>query len=218
MSWVEFPQPGAGGIARREIFTEDGTWTKPDGLIGEQVWVTAIGGGGSGAVDGGNGGGSGQFVQRLPVDVEGVSSVAVTVGDGGEAVVEPGESTDGNPGQPSSFGALVSVSGATGIASGSNYDYGDGAPGMSQFSDTSPAGSPGGVFGSSGGFRNTSNRGAGAGGLAIDGSGVSGGSDSLLAATGGLGYGAGGGGSSSTSGTSGAGAPGVVMVEWIEEV
>ena len=55
---------GGGTIQKRELFTASGTWTKSPKLVGGSVFITAIGGGGSGAngvslSGGGDGGGCG---------------------------------------------------------------------------------------------------------------------------------------------------------------
>ena len=217
----DFMGGGGGLIVKRELFTSSGTWTKPADIIGEQVWVTMIGGGSAGngpSSTYANGGNSGQFVQRLPVNVASETSVSVTVGAGGV-----GSSTDGGAGGVSSFGALVSCSGGAAPVDSyrGNSDNSGGALGGLDYqnNDTVCEGtSPGGVFGGPPGL-SRSNIGAGAGGLVLDGSGTradqSGSSDF---AGGGSGYGAGSGAQDAGVADVDDGAPGAVMIEWLESV
>jgi hypothetical protein len=113
---IKFPdgsiQTVAAGAAdgkthKTQIFTANGTWTKPTGV--SSVFVTACGGGGGGSAkntgtstykSGGGGGGAGQCLVKIPVNVTG--DVAVTVGAGGAT---------GVAGVSSSFGALITASG-----------------------------------------------------------------------------------------------------------
>ena len=217
----DFMGGGGGLIVKRELFTANGTWTKPAGLKGGQVWVTMIGGGSAGngsSSTEANGGNSGQFVQRLPVNVASETSVSVTVGAGGV-----GTGAVGGAGGVSSFGALVSCSG--GVAPSALYrgnsDNSGGALGGLDFGSYGMViggTSPGGVFGGPPGLSRP-NIGAGAGGLVLDGSGTTAdqsGSNSF--AGGGSGYGAGSGGHDSGASDSDDGAPGAVMIEWLEAV
>ena len=89
-----------------QTFTSSGTWTKPDGCKTVKVTVTG-GGGGSATVTTNNsssgGGGAGGTAIKF-IDVSAVSSVTVTVGNGG------GVSSSGGT---SSFGAYCSATGGS---------------------------------------------------------------------------------------------------------
>ena len=97
-----------------QIFTADGTWTKPSGAsyVFVQVWGAGGAGGsqvgGSTPRAGGGGGGaySSQWFKASDLD----GTVSVTVGDGGLGV----EQVDGNDGDDSSFGTHVVSGGGKG--------------------------------------------------------------------------------------------------------
>ncbi|WP_009965311.1 glycine-rich domain-containing protein [Verrucomicrobium spinosum] len=106
-----------------QVFTADGTWTKPANASRAHIFVVGGGGGGgsgrrgvAGVTIGGGGGGAGGGVVSLPIDASILSdTVAVVVGTGGTGGPEPGaNTTNGNPGSAgtqSSFGAIVAVGG-----------------------------------------------------------------------------------------------------------
>jgi len=189
---------GGGLIVRRELFTASGTWTKSDDLVGDQVFITAIGGGGGGGGGSfGAGGGGGFFTVNFPVDVSGVSSEVVTIGSGGSG---------GSSGATTSFSSTLSLSG--------------GGPGFTDVRGGLGGTSGGGRGliggGSGGGYGAADAGGGGGGGKVLDASEISGASGNGNGGGGGYGYGSGGGGSGYSSG--GAGAPGAVLVEWLEKV
>lgn len=112
-----------------ELFTADGTWTKPDGIAGAYVYVVGAGGGGGSGIVGSyantyNGGGTGGGGGGVSYAFIGAASLgpteAVTVGAGGAggAAVGPSNSfLDGNTGSPggsSSFGAFLTAGGGGG--------------------------------------------------------------------------------------------------------
>ena len=216
----DFMGGGGGLIVKRELFTSSGTWTKSADIIGEQVWVTMIGGGSSGNTAGNPvGGTSGAYIARFPVDISGTSSETVTIGAGGAAVPYDGSNTevDGNAGSVSSFGAIVSLAGGLAPATDDTYtgtfttqNPGAGSSDSPRSPIPSTLGAP--IASSLG------QQGDGGSGLLLDASGTkagdaAGGTDSV----GGIGYGAGGGGTISYRG-SGAGADGAILVEWLESV
>ena len=214
MAWLEFQTASGGAILRRQLFTANGTWTKSDKIVGDQVFITAIGGGGSGnnSFDAW-GGCSGAYITRFPVDVSGTPSESITVGVGGALVNGAGTNTAGNAGAPSSFGNLVSVDGAVAASDSTIY--------VSSLNGQNPGGkflcSIPGFFGAAiAAYSGASDEDCGGSGLILDTSGKKGG-DAFRKQPGGNGYGAGGGGCNDNTIDSGAGAPGAVLVEWLEK-
>ena len=220
MAWLEFQTASGSAIIRRQLFTANGTWTKPDKIVGDQVFITAIGGGGSGNSSTSDlGGCSGAYITRLPVDISGTTSETITVGAGGLSVNGAGTNTAGNPGSPSSFGSFVSVDGA--VAAGYGAFYASSLSGQNPGCDTGEfLSSIPGVFGATIAAYVGGQSGLGGSGLLLDASGIrAGDGNNEVSSPGGNGYGAGGGSRASSNATnSGAGAPGAVLVEWLEKV
>ena len=102
-SQIYNPITGVFGTGQIQVFGvgQSGSWAVPNGIGKVRVRLWGAGGGGSS-----NGGGGGGFALKTIYDLSGVSSIAVTVGNGGT----------GN-GATSSFGSYVS---ATGGLSGVN--------------------------------------------------------------------------------------------------
>ncbi len=157
MSWGQLSS--ASGVRSMQVWTSNGTWTKPSGVSTIMVTVTGAGGGGSGYCESGGAGGTSQ----RQVDVTNVSSVTVTVGN-------PGGGTNysgcGGSGNSSSFGSYCSASGGLGAncsqqhaggyggngsggslniyggggnGHGSHYSYGNHTAGVSYFGGTQPS-------------------------------------------------------------------------------
>lgn len=86
-------------------------WAVPAGV--KKVWVRVVGGGGgAGRYEGGGGAGGGGGVAEKLIDLTGVASVTLTVGDGG--LGRTGSSGDGANGGTSSFGSYCSATGGGG--------------------------------------------------------------------------------------------------------
>lgn len=209
------------------VYTANGTWTKPAGARYVRVRCVGGGGGGGGAAatasgqrSAGAGGGAGGYVEKLYPAADLDATEAVVVGAAGAA----GANTGGNGGAGgiSSFADLADLIQATGGAGGEGGPVASGA--------TVQAGGPGGV--GSGGTINVAGgggtqgftSGATSGILAVAGTGgssaLSGGAVAPLANVAGNAGGAyGGGGSGGANGASqvgrdgGAGGAGVVIVE-----
>ena len=119
-----------------QIFTSNGTWTKPTGITRIRVQLVGGGGGGTGH---GEAGGAGGYSERI-IDVTGVSTISVTIGGGGGG--ENYHNVAGGGGA-TSFGPYLSASagegarnvgghcgGRPGIGSGGNINlYGGGGAG-----------------------------------------------------------------------------------------
>jgi len=97
----------ASGFRSMQVFTSNGTWTKPSDVKSIIVTVVGGGGGGSGNSESGGAGGTAEEV----IDVTNVSSVTVTIGSGGGGTNYSGCGGNGNT---SSFGNYCSASGGTG--------------------------------------------------------------------------------------------------------
>ena len=95
------------GIRSMQVWTSNGTWSRPSGVKTIMVTVTGAGGGGSGFCESGGAGGTAQ----RQIDVTNVSSVSVSVGNPGGGTNYSGCGGNGNT---SSFGSYCSASGGYG--------------------------------------------------------------------------------------------------------
>ncbi len=105
LQWTELSI--AAGVRSMQVWTSNGTWSRPSGVKTIMVTVTGAGGGGSGFQESGGAGGTAQ----RQVDVTNVSSVSVTVGNPGGGTNYSGCGGNGNS---SSFGGYCSASGGYG--------------------------------------------------------------------------------------------------------
>ncbi len=178
-----------------QIFTGNGTWTKPDGVRLVQVVCVGAGGGGGGAntIIGGGGGGGGAVITKIfdADDLE--ATVDITVGTAGTA----GSGAAGGNGGNSSFGTRLTAYGGGG--GGYNNSVGGGGGGGGGSAGTgSGAGTS--ATGQMGGVPATSN----ANGISGQGGGGGDGEAAPVAGKNGE-YGGGGGGGGSGSGNGAAG-------------
>ena len=137
LSWKEVST--ATGIRSMQVWTSNGTWSRPSGVKTILVTVTGAGGGGSGFAESGGAGGT----SERTVDVTNVSSVGVTVGNPGGGSNYSG---CGGGGNTSSFGGYCSGSGGTlnvygggGNGHGSYWCYGNHTAGGSYYGGTQPS-------------------------------------------------------------------------------
>lgn len=128
--WEKWKFPGFQNCI---AFTTPGltNWAVPDELKnGRKAFVIVIGGGASGSIGsitaGGSGGAAGGECRKL-VDLTGIDSVAVTIGEGGAPVTTA--STNGKAGGTSSFGTVCSAIGAPQSNISSGQTGGDGVGG-----------------------------------------------------------------------------------------
>jgi len=209
--WVTVAASG-GGYASVQVFTGDGTWTKPADIKLVRVRVLGGGGGGGGADAGqvtSDGGSAGGYTEET-IDVTGTSSETVTVG----ALGSGGASgdNDGGNGATSSFGSFCSATGGSGGYSSTNANL-----------NTLPKGAAGigigGDFLISGGqgqhTAGSSTKDAGFGGGTYFGPGAVGPTTNGIAGQAALVYGAGGSGGiqNPTNAAGGDGKAGIVIVE-----
>ncbi|WP_237080848.1 hypothetical protein [Mycobacteroides abscessus] len=190
-----------------DVFTTNGTWTKPANLI--ECWMIAINGGGKGMpggtsqtnadiVPGGLGGSSGGYIGQQIDPASIPASVPITVG--------PGASTNGADGGITSLGSLVSGSpDGSGISTIAGFTPTTSTPGRG--GNGGQATGSGGSRGQDGGATPLAAAGVGGNGINSTGTaqaGTAGANASLSAPTkagGGGGGGGGGAGSTSSSGT-----------------
>ena len=95
------------GVASIQVWTGNGTWSRPTGVRYIKVQVQGAGGGGSGH---GEGGGAGGYGERF-LDVTGISSVGISIGGGGGGTYYANRGGNGNT---SSFGPYLSAQGGHG--------------------------------------------------------------------------------------------------------
>lgn len=119
------------GLTNIEVFTGDGTWTKPAGINRVKVEVYGPGGGGGGAGSdnaNGGGGGGGGYSEKIILDGALGATETVTVGTGGAGATAGNNAGSAGSGS-SSFGAHCSASQGTGGGAASGSTYGAGGTG-----------------------------------------------------------------------------------------
>ncbi|MCC6193364.1 MAG: hypothetical protein IT518_02755 [Burkholderiales bacterium] len=222
MSLQAFGNAASGKTWHCTTYTANGTWTK-NANAADLIIVDLVGGGQAGFNGGGAGSSGGTSGQRVcaVLNVNGVSSAAITIGAGG--------ASNGAHGTESTFGSLLRAHGSNRITP--YFTAGPGGPwGFTQIDDINfgksgntagqPAAyHPGCAIGAVGvGGVTATNTGGGAGGGTFYGQGGSGGAGHATngnpggAASGYGSGGGGGGGGSSTGGAGSAGMPGLCKV------
>ncbi len=232
--WATITPPIA--CSKSEVFTGSGTFTVPTGVTLVQVTLVGGGGGGGGgygATYGGGGGGGGELRYRIPVNLTGISSVAVTIpaAAGGGAV-----NNDGSDGGDVTFGTYVTAKGGHkgnkglvgadgaggnggGLTGGAGGITAVPIPSQGTFGPMSLGGSGGG-YGAYAGAVNSGiaiaySGGSGAGHGGGGGAGPNGAGGNGAGGAAGANSGAGGGGGTFNQ-AGGAGGTGWALVEWIE--
>ncbi len=111
------------GAVQMDVYTSNGTWYKPSGVKKILVRICASGGAGSGV---GEAGGAGGYAEEI-IDVTGISSVSVTIGQPGSwgGTYYSGGAANGGS---SSFGNYLSASGGQGA--NRQYQHCGGLPGV----------------------------------------------------------------------------------------
>lgn len=129
-------QVAGGGAADVQVFTADGTWTKPAGKTVTEVFIIGAGGGGGSGGRGfsksGGGGAGGAAYQKAKFRISNLGATeAVTVGAGGSgaaSLTADGDGTAGGNGEPSTFGSWLTANGGA-AGSGGGDSFGDAGPG-----------------------------------------------------------------------------------------
>ena len=205
---------GHGGFKSVQVFTSNGTYTKPAGIRTVKVTVTGAGAGGGGygaANDMGGGGGAGGTAIET-IDISGVSTVTVNVGAGGAG---GSGGNDGTGGGGSSFGSYATGNGGSGGRHGNRGSTYGGGGGTATGGDINITGGSG-----NNGIDNMYNGGGtdyrpsyGMGGASFWGGGGRPGVYNVPAQTGRAFGSGGGGGSAANTGGGEAGKAGIVYVE-----
>ncbi|MCW4148534.1 phage tail protein [Halomonas sp. 18H] len=201
----------ADGFQNIDVISEVGTvsWPVPDvlkkGLRKALVTTKGAGGGGGNHRTTGGGGGSGGGVAHKLVDLTGVETVEITIGQGGTGAPASTANTDGENGGTSSFGSYCSATGGRGAH---NWCPGDGGEGVGGDINTSLGpGTPGAYIRNQSGLKGSPGSGGGPGARS-QGAGADGvkGADATLPGGGGAG--------GTTQGGGGNGFRGEVIVRW----
>ncbi len=198
----EWVNQNTGGLSSVQVFTADGTWTKPAGIISIRAQLVGGGAGGSSVSNpntGAGGGGAGGYSEGI-FDVAGTSSEIATIGIGGTGG-PGGTGTFGGAGGMTSLGSLLSATG--GIINSVNFG---GTGGVGSDGDINIDGGDGSAFTISGV--------GGTGGASYFGGGTTG--TNILNARDSMVPGAGGGGGGDTGGVSGDGGNGGagIIIVW----
>src|SRR3990167_2335617 len=195
-----------GTVPDTQVFTSDGTWTKPTGAqFVRVVCVSAGGGGGGGVSNAAAGGGGGAITERIFRASDLSSTVSITIGTGGSGGAA---NNDGSAGGTSSFGAyLLSYGGGGGCKGSGSNTTGGGGGGVGGVGSLGVAGADnlGGVPASTAGANGISGQGGGGKTASTGRNGEYGGGagGGYLSAGGSSLFGAGGGGSGGEGGLAG---------------
>ena len=126
------------GCNGMQVFTSSGTYQKTAGV--NQIMVRLVGGGGGGSGHCESGGAAG-FSEKI-INVSGISSVSVVIGNGGSGTYYSGRS---GPGSASSFGSFLSATGGDGA--NQSYQHAGGIGGLGAGGDVNMYGGGGSAHG-----------------------------------------------------------------------
>ena len=139
MAWTAVSDTS--GFSSVQSFTSSGTWTRPTGVTKVRVYATGAGAGGRDNTSNFGGGGGGGTAIKV-IDVSSISSATITIGSGGSATNNGGDSSwaDGTN----------TVTGGGGVAPTGTY-CDDGTGGTATGGDANIPGGHGAYYTSSGG-------------------------------------------------------------------
>ena len=132
----EYSGAGSVGVGPSvQVFTASGTWTRPDGVVAVQMYVT---GGGGGSSNDGNPVGSNGWTSIRMLDVTGIASASITVGSAGATANNGSWTTQGGDSTFSGGGVTVRGGGAASNRGGGGAPIGGDLAMINYWGDANP--------------------------------------------------------------------------------